>query len=692
MKQNVKKIIAMVLVVGIIGGVVGTVYTKTNKKEDKPVVTNYKEKQVEDEKTDGSAVYVFANEDGSIHKMIASDDLLDDMKTKETDTKKLEKELPIKVKPKYLLDGKEIQPKDLVGKSGKVTIRYDFQNVKSSMMNVDGKQEKIYVPYIMVTGCILDHEIFDHVEVSNGKMIDDGSHVIVAGLSLPGLQENLNVDKEKLEIPEYFEIKAAVKNYEPVETLMMATNQGINDIDTSKLNSIDDLNGAVHKLSSAMDALMEGSAKLYDGMKVLDSKSKELVNGVDQLANGANALTQGTSQVNNGASKLLAGANQLTEGLKTLYSNNEQLQGGALEIFETLLKTANDQLAAANVKVPTLTVQNYDATLSKVIASLDQDAVYKTALTEVTKGVEEKRPMIQQAVTSVVKEQVKTKVEAQVKVEVTKKVEQQVQREVEQQVIKAATNMTKDAYDAAVKQGLVSKETQEAIASKIKEQMSSETIVNKINVAVEQTMQQESIQNKIVSELNKQMETAQIKALIKQNTDLQVQSKINEIMASDEIKAKFETASKGLQSIVQLKTSLNGYETFYKGLLMYTNGVESAMHGSLQLQDGLKTLNKGTKQLDAGANQLHDGLFFMKKNTPALINGIQQLTNGASQLSNGLIQFNEEGISKLVKAVDGDVKGLLSHVKASIDVSKNHPTFGNISQNKEKQIKYIYRF
>ncbi len=692
MKQNVKKIIAMVLVVGIIGGVVGTVYTKTNKKEDKPVVTNYKEKQVEDEKTDGSAVYVFANEDGSIQKMIATDDLLDDMKMKKIDTKKLEKELPIKVKPKYLLDGKEIQPKDLVGKSGKVTIRYDFQNVKSSMMNIGGKQEKIYVPYIMITGCILDHEIFDHIEVSNGKMIDDGSHVIVAGLSLPGLQENLNVDKEKLEIPEYFEIKADVKNYEPVETLMMATNQGINDIDTNKLNSIDDLNGAVHKLSAAMDKLMEGSAKLYDGLKVLDAKSGELVKGVDQLANGANALTKGTSQVDEGASKLLAGANQLSEGLKELSSNNEQLQGGALEIFETLLKTANDQLAAANVKVPTLTVKNYDQVLTKIIASLDKDAVYQKALAEVTKGVEEKRPMIQQAVTGAVKEQIKAKVETQVKVQVTQKVEQQVRLEVEKQVIQAATKMTKEQYDAAVKQGLIAKETQEKIHATINKQMSSEAIVNKINTVVEQTMQQENIQKTIVSELNKQMETTQIKALIKQNTDLQVQNKINEIMSSDEIKEKFETASKGLQSIVQLKTSLNRYETFYKGLMMYTNGVESAMQGSLQLQDGLKTLNKGTKQLDAGANQLEDGLIFMKKNTPALIQGIQQLTNGASQLSNGLIQFNEEGISKLVKAVDGDVKGLLDRVKASIDVSKNHPTFGNVSQNKEKQIKYIYRF
>lgn len=692
MKQNVKKIIAMVLVVGIIGGVVGTVYTKTNTKDDKQVVTHYKQKEVKDEKTDGSAVYVFANEDGSINKMIATDDLLDDMKMKKTDTAKLEKDLPIKVKPKYILDGKEVQPKDLVGKSGKLIIRYDFENVQSSMMNIDGKQEKVYVPYIMVTGCILDHEIFDHVEVSNGKMMDDGSHVVVAGLALPGLQENLNVDKGKLEIPEYFEIKADVKNYEPVETLMMATNEVFHDIDTSKLNSIDDLNKAVHKLSSAMDALMNGSAKLYDGLKVLDAKSGELVNGVDQLANGANSLTQGTSQVNAGASKLLDGANQLTDGLKALYSNNDQLQGGALEIFETLLKTANDQLAVANVNVPTLTVKNYDEVLGKVIASLDKDAVYQKALAEVTKGVEAKRPMIQQAVTGVVKDQVKAKVEAQVKVEVTKKVEQQVRLEVEKQVIQVATKMTKDQYDAAVKQGLVSKEVQEKINATINEKMSSEAIVNKINATVEQTMQQESIKNKVVSILNNQMETAQVKALITQNTDLQVQNKINEIMASDEIKAKFETASQGLQSIVQLKTSLNRYETFYKGLMMYTNGVESAMNGSLQLKGGLETLNKGTKKLDAGANQLQEGLMTMQKNTPALINGIQQLTNGASQLSNGLIQFNEEGISKLVKAVDGDVKGLLNHLKASVDVSKNHPTFGNVSPSKEKQIKYIYRF
>ena len=39
-----------------------------------------------------------------------------------------DKELPIDMKMTYYLDGKEISPEDLAGKSGKVTIRMDYTN------------------------------------------------------------------------------------------------------------------------------------------------------------------------------------------------------------------------------------------------------------------------------------------------------------------------------------------------------------------------------------------------------------------------------------------------------------------------------------------------------------------------------------------------------------------------------------
>lgn len=50
------------------------------------------------------------------------------------------------------------------------------------------------VPFVMLTGMILDNNRFSHIEVSNGKVINDGNRSVVMGFALPGMQENLHID------------------------------------------------------------------------------------------------------------------------------------------------------------------------------------------------------------------------------------------------------------------------------------------------------------------------------------------------------------------------------------------------------------------------------------------------------------------------------------------------------------------
>ncbi len=106
----------------------------------------------------------------------------------------IEKELPVNLSVSYKLDGKNISSSELVGKSGKVTIRFDYTNNQYETVEIDGKQEKINVPFAMLTGMILDNDVFSNVEVSNGKLLNDGDHTVIAGIAFPGLQSNLNLD------------------------------------------------------------------------------------------------------------------------------------------------------------------------------------------------------------------------------------------------------------------------------------------------------------------------------------------------------------------------------------------------------------------------------------------------------------------------------------------------------------------
>ena len=149
----------------------------------------------------------------------------------------IDKDIPVKLSVSYTLDGKAISAADIAGKSGKVTIRFDYENRQYETVSIDGKEEKIYVPFAMLTGILLDNDNFTNVEVSNGKYINDGDRTAVVGIALPGMAENLALKGENAEvIPDYVEIKADVKNFELQNTVTIATNEIFNGIDTDKID------------------------------------------------------------------------------------------------------------------------------------------------------------------------------------------------------------------------------------------------------------------------------------------------------------------------------------------------------------------------------------------------------------------------------------------------------------------------
>lgn len=730
MKKSILKPLSICLCATLIVGSVGaTVYALTSDKTDKTeptsTITINNDKEISKDET----VYVLAGADGTVQKIIVSDWIknslgnatlndkselsnVENVKGDETYTMNgdnmrvwdaqgndiyyqgsIEKELPVNLSVSYTLDGKKTAPSELAGKSGHVVIRFDYQNNQYETVEIDGKTEKIYVPFAMLTGMLLDTDIFTNVEVSNGKLINDGDRIAVVGIAFPGLQSNLAVDKEKFELPEYVEISADVKNFEMTTTMTIATNDLFNQINPDELDSIDSLTDSLDDLTDAMGQLMDGSSQLYDGLCTLLEKSSELVAGIDKLAAGAKELKDGAGDLDAGAAKLQDGAAALYAGLNTLSSNNDTLNGGAKQVFEALLSTANTQIAAAGLNVPTLTIDNYAEVLNGVIASLDENAVYEAALSKVTAAVEANRPLIESKVTEAVKEQVTAKVTATVQAKVTEQVTAAVRETVAAQVIPAATNnqMTKETYDAAVAAGMIDANTQAAIEAAIDAQMSSDSVKQTIEQNVSAQMASEAIQNTISSNIAEQMQTQAVKDTIAENIELQVNQAIAENMASDTVQDQLKAASDGAKAIISLKASLDSYNSFYLGLLTYTNGVADAAAGAGQLKSGTDDLKNGTSKLYDGVNALYDGILQIKNGAPALIDGVTELRDGSMKLSDGLKEFNEKGVQKLVDAVDGDLGGLITRVRATVDVSKNYKSFSGLSDEMDGQVKFIYR-
>lgn len=622
-------------------------------------------------------VYVLANADGSVQKVIVSDWLknpggagtitdatelrdVENVKGDETysmnpknmrvwDAKgndiyyqgTIQKDLPVDVSISYRLNGKSISPEELAGKSGKVAIRFTYKNNQKETVEIDGKKETIYVPFVMLTGAVLDNDVFSNVQVSNGKLLSDGDRSVVMGFAIPGLQESLNLDKEKLEIPDYVELTADVKNFKLDTTLTIAANDVFSQLDLEELDT-DSLSSAIDRISGAASQLVDGSSQLYDGLSTLLEKSGNLISGVGQLASGAGTLNSGAADLFSGASSLSSGASKLNSGLKDLDSNSQALRDGAKTVFETLLSAAQTQLEAAGLSVPALTIDNYASVLDHVLASLDETAVYNlaynTALQQVTQAVNAQEGAICAQVEAGVRDQV-----------------------LEGVLAAAGKAMTAEEYQQACAAGLIDGETQKQIDAAVTGKMNSQEILETVNGLVSQKIQELIGQN---------MQSAQVQA---------------------QIQAAVENAKNGQGSIAVLKKQLESYDEFYSGLQDYTGGVGQAYAGSKDLASGADQLKGGAEELKGGAQQLYDGITALQDGSSALADGVSQLKDGGMQLSEGMKKFNEEGVQKITEAFQGDLSQLSARLKALRDVSRSYRNFSGIADGMPGSVKFIYK-
>ena len=298
-----------------------------------------------------------------------------------------DQDLPVSVKLTYYLDGKEIKPADLKGKSGHLKIQVDYTNKEKKTVSVDGKQEEVYTPFVMMTGMILPNETFSNVTIDNGKVISDGSKNIVVGFGMPGMKESLNLDESKTEdltIPESLCVEADVTDFTMSSTFTVALTDLLDDIDFDNIvdvdslkSSLDELEDAALQLVSGSDTLADGAGTLADGVnsytegadtlndaiqKYLGSNGElngsvtEYVNGVNKVVKGVQDYTDGTNALADGVTAYIGGEQQLKEGAKGLLALSDgltEMQKGINQLYGNLdgkLEDENDKdlLAGAN--------------------------------------------------------------------------------------------------------------------------------------------------------------------------------------------------------------------------------------------------------------------------------------------------------------------------------------------------------
>ena len=274
------------------------------------------------------------------------------------------KDLPVSVKFTYFLDGQEMQPQDLVGKSGHLQIKIQYTNNEKKSAKVDGKNETIYSPFVMLTAMILPDDTFSNVTIDNGKVISDGSRNIVVGVGMPGLKDSLKLDTIDLseddddknsedktldiDIPDSVSIEADVTDFSMSSSLTVALSDLLKDIDFDDDSALDDIKDALDNLTDAATQLVDGTSDLYDGVDELDEKYgefddgvKELRDGTHDLSDGVGDLTDGVNKLADGAKQLQSGAGDLASGAKTLDDGAGKLQSGSKDLVSGVSQLAS---------------------------------------------------------------------------------------------------------------------------------------------------------------------------------------------------------------------------------------------------------------------------------------------------------------------------------------------------------------
>ena len=105
-----------------------------------------------------------------------------------------DKALPVTTHISYVLDGVQLAPEDLAGKSGHLTITFSYDNNTAERRTVDGQEVTLYQPFTVISGLMLDSKKAENVTATRGKVISTGDRTIAVGMAMPGLRESLALD------------------------------------------------------------------------------------------------------------------------------------------------------------------------------------------------------------------------------------------------------------------------------------------------------------------------------------------------------------------------------------------------------------------------------------------------------------------------------------------------------------------
>lgn len=693
-------------------------------------------------------VYVILNEDGAVQKQIVSDWLHSDTgfhgtvdknslaavenlksdtepayqdgglkwDTEETDLYyqgESDAGLPVSVKLRYELDGRELPAGELSGKSGHLKITAELTNHETETVKIGGKEREICTPFVTVCCVLLPSDTYQNVTAEHGTVQTDSKTQLACFLTLPGVKASVSDllpdslrDVEEL-LLDGFTVEADVTDCE-APTFLFAASAGT-DAFSEELDT-EELTAKLEELTDATNQLQDGTAEVDSAVGTLVEKLGELAEGYSQFDAGIGTALSGAGQLAKGGKALLSGANTLSEKSGELAAGTAQLKNGAAELsgqLNTQLVPALTQaqgkkdalqgkMAALSAELNSLSIPDTSGLKSQLSAGVGQvfdGAAQGAAKAAAAATGEAVAQQLSGALSSAQQAIPEKSAEAVGAV-------QSADLQIVQQVL-AGSGLDSDTQAAllsAVQSGMgsaapaLSAGVAEGIGSALPGSLLSgnpitEQAAEQIAGAVCGSEQMQAAKAQAVSTVSAAVpdfDTSSLNGLLGEFQALSAEA--------SSMLGQVDTLTAALYDPVNPsneKTVVGAANALAAGAQTLNSGTEALAGGAGSFAAGIVQLTDGADALYAGLNTLSDSSKTVADSISQFQSGGNELKDGTSRLRDGMDEFARQAVEKLTEAVSPD-SDLAKVLEEMAHRAKAFEGTGR-SENTELTVKYVMR-
>ena len=598
-----------------------------------------------------------------------------------------DREVPVGVTVTYWLDGQEIVPSDLAGRSGHVRIRFDYENRTSMTVAVNDKSYNVKVPFVVMTAMVLPEDSFAHIEVTNGRCMSFEGQNMVLGYAIPGLADSLRLEEfeptEEVEIPSYVEVECDAQDFELSFTATIVTNGLFKDINDDDLDDIDELTDNMKELNDATSEMVDGAGKLLEGTETFESGLAEYVSAVSQVSSGMSQLSSGIAQLSDNKGKLYEGSAALSQGLSKLEESlPESLTVAGVTGDQSLEDILNSLAADAKVLADAMVTLKGENEWEKVFEDMQSYVTlvrssYTGAETELAQAEAEYENLSESIADSV----------------------SSAANEIGETAGSNATSTARDKISEIVSsldfsEANLTPEQEEMIRAVVAEDLSGIDISGNVSEVVSADAVNRIESTVLAVEEQRMAHVTAAKACLDQITEAAATNKeaIEALdtetiqKAADDMKKQFLALTEYSDDMDKLNGSAISIRKMYSDL---KDGIDQLATGSGQLTEGISKFNSGIDALYSGAVLLTQGTSALESYGSPLLEGASALTEGMSALHDGIKAFDEEAIQELTDLAGDDLLNLSSRIRAIKICDTSYQTFSGLAPGRKGTVKFI---